>query len=316
MTLSTRSSIAGLGLLLLAACSGETPEDINTGYVEADWVYIAAPQSGWLVEQTISEGDTIAVGDTLFRLDTDAEQAALAEAQARVRQSGAEARNIESGARAPEIRALQARLAEAEARLVRAVTDRDRIMPLVEAGVEPSGLGEQLNSDVAAAEAAVEALKQDIAVATLAGRPAAREAADAATESAQASVESAQYRLNQRTIISQVSGRVEEVFLTQGEYATAGAQVLAVLPADGMKVRFFVPQAELPQIAMGDSIQVTADGLGAPTTATVSYISASAEFTPPVIYSRNVRDKLVFLIEADLPSSTRLLPGLPVEVNW
>lgn len=307
---------AALAAATLAACSGKPAEEPNIGYVEADWRYVAAPQSGWIVQQSVAEGDRIAAGDMLFRLDTTNEEAALAEADARVRQAGAEAQNIETGARAPEIRALQARLREAEARLSLLVADRDRILPLVQSGVVSRSRGDQIGADVLAAEAAVDAIRQDIAVARLSGRPAAREAAGAAAESVRAARESAAYRLSQRTVTAQLSGRVEEVLLQPGEYATQGQAVLAVLPDDGLKVRFFVPQADLPGIAVGQTVGIVADGLTAPVRATVSNIATDAEFTPPVIYARGTRDKLVFLVEADLEAGTSLRPGLPVEVTW
>ncbi len=312
----TRPLVAPLLVVMMAACSGKTPTAPNIGYVEADWRYIAAPQAGWIVEQPVAEGDRFVAGDTLFRMDTTAEEAALAEAEARVRQSGAQAQNIETGAREPEIRALQARLREAEARLSRLTADRDRIQPLVAAGIEARSRGEQVAADVLAAEAAVDAIGQDISVARLSGRPAAREAADAAIESVLAARDSAAYRLSQRTVTAGLSGRVEEVLLEPGEYAMPGQPVLAVLPVDGMKVRFFVPQADLPGIAIGQTVKIVADGLTSPVRATVSNISTDPEFTPPVIYSRDTRDKLVFLVEADLEAGTPLLPGLPVEVSW
>jgi HlyD family secretion protein len=108
---------------------------------------------------------------------------------------------------------------------------------------------------------------------------------------------------------------VEEEFLDVGEYATAGAPVLAILPRDGLKVRFFVPQAELPGLALGHQVSVWADGLEQPVSAPISYIAPDAEFTPPVIYSKEARAKLVFLVEAELPAGTGLPPGLPVEVR-
>lgn len=302
-------------LIGLAACSaGEGAP--NIGYVEADWVYVAAPEAGWIVEQPVRAGTTISSGDLLFRLDTTAQEAVLAEAEARMRQSDAQARNIATGARAAEIRALEARLAEAEARLVQARMDHDRIVPLVELGLEPKARGDRVTSDVAMAEAAVEALKQDIAVARQAGRPAEREAADAATASARAAMASAAYRLSQRQVTAGMSARVEEVFLEAGEYATPGAPVLALLPEDGLKIRFFVPQAGLSTIELGEPVRVSADGLDAPLEAHISFISADAEFTPPVIYSRDAREKLVFLVEARVPAASPLKPGLPVEVVW
>lgn len=303
-------------VILTAACSAETADAPLIGYVEADWRYIAAPQPGRIIDLPVAEGGRISPGDLLIRLDAAAEEAALAEAEARVRQASAKADDIATGARPPEIRALQARLRESESRLAGLVTDLDRIRPLVQAGVEPRARADQLETDVLAAEAAVESLRQEIAVAELSGRPAARSAAAAEIASLQAARDNAAYQLQQRTVTAAFDGRVEELLLAPGEFASAGQAVLAVLPDDGLKVRFFVPQADLPRFAIGTRVDVLADGLAAPVGAIVSNIATDPEFTPPVIYSREAREKLVFRVEADIETGAPLLPGLPVEVSW
>ncbi|MCA8902317.1 MAG: HlyD family efflux transporter periplasmic adaptor subunit [Hyphomonas sp.] len=305
-----------LGALLLAACSQQDGPKPHIGYVEADWVYVAAPQGGWIVGQPVREGDKVQTGDLLFRLDETAQEAALAEAEARIRQSEAEVRNLSTGARTAEIRALEARLREAQARLTQAIAERDRLTPLIEDGIVASSRADTIEAEVDAANASVDALKQDIAVARLAARPAVQDAAAAATESAKAASESATYLLQQRSIVAGIDGSVEDIFLRPGEYAVPGAPVLALLPQDGLIVRFFVPQAELPSIRLGTPVRIVADGLGAPFEAPVSYISPQAEYTPPVIYSRDARQKLVFAVEARVSASSGLHPGLPVEVAW
>lgn len=302
--------------LALGGCTGTEAPEAHIGYVEADWIYVASPQAGWIVEQPVHEGMDVEAGDILFRLDTQAQEAALAEANARIAQSGAQARNMSTGAREAEIRALQARLDEARARLTKAEADKTRILPLVERGLEPQARGDTVSAEADMAAAAVAALTQDIAVARQAARPAEREAADALTVSAEAARDSAAYRLSQRTVTAAVPGRVEGVFLKTGEYANPGAPIVALLPVDGLKVRFFVPQAQLPEVSLGQPVTIRADGLPASIEATVSYISSTAEYTPPVIYSKGSRDKLVFLVEARVATSTGLKPGLPIEVVW
>ena len=162
----------------------------------------------------------------------------------------------------------------------------------------------------------MKAAEEQVTSARLAARPAEREAANAVVESAQASRETAAYRLDQRRVVSDMSGRVQEVFQRTGEYVVPGKPVLSVLPDDGLKVRFFVPEAELSKIRLGANVQVHVDGQAAPVTGRVSYISSDAEFTPPVIYSRDARDKLVFVVEAKVPTDEGLHAGLPVEVVW
>src|SRR5262249_25392757 len=99
-----------------------------------------------------------------------------------------------------------------------------------------------------------------------------------------------------------------------GEMVPAGRPVLAILPPGNLKVRFFVPQATLPQIAYGDNVAVACDGC-AGQTAKVSFIAKSAEYTPPVIYSLEERNKLVFLIEALPDQPDKLRVGQPVDVR-
>ena len=94
----------------------------------------------------------------------------------------------------------------------------------------------------------------------------------------------------------------------------ASRPILALLPPGNIKVRFFVPEAELPRFAYGDSVTVRCDGCADDIVARVSFIAKSAEFTPPVIYSLQERSKLVFLIEALPIEPAKLRVGQPVDV--
>ena len=306
--------LGALGIALLAGCSGDDKKHL--GYVEVEWVYVSAPQAGWVVEQTVETGTRVAAGDLLFRLEADEQEATLAQADAQLQQARAEAENLSTGARQPEIEAREARLAEARARLSRAERDLARILPLVEQGIEPASRGDQVKAEAEMARAAVKALEREVEVARLAARPGQREAAGAATAAAQAQRDIAAYRLSERSVSARKAGRIKEIFLREGEYATPGAPVVALLPDDGYKARFFVHQSELPALTVGGEVSISADGLSTPVSARITYIAAEAEFTPPVIYSKDTRGKLVFLVEAALPEGTGLHPGLPVEVRW
>jgi HlyD family secretion protein len=131
---------------------------------------------------------------------------------------------------------------------------------------------------------------------------------------AEARLNSSQTRLARRSMASPVTGTVQQVYFRPGEMVPAGRPVVAILPPGNLKVRFFVPESVLPSVAYGDRVSVRCDGCDDGITAKVSFISKSAEFTPPVIYSLDERKKLVFLIEAlpDQPEKLRL--GQPVDV--
>jgi HlyD family secretion protein len=90
--------------------------------------------------------------------------------------------------------------------------------------------------------------------------------------------------------------------------------VLAILPPGNLKLRFFVPEAVLPQLAHGERVTVHCDGCADDISAKVSFISRTAEYTPPVIYSLQERSKLVFLIEAFPDDPSQLRVGQPIDV--
>lgn len=140
------------------------------------------------------------------------------------------------------------------------------------------------------------------------------DAAQAALRDAQARFNSAQTRLNRRSVFSPVNGTVQEVYYRPGEMVPADRPVLALLPPGNIKVRFFVPKSVLPHIAYGDTVKIACDGCAGDLTAHVSFIAKQSEYTPPVIYSREERARLVFLVEARPENPGAVRVGQPVDV--
>lgn len=137
--------------------------------------------------------------------------------------------------------------------------------------------------------------------------------AQAVLREAEARLASAQTRLARRQVKSPVSGVVQQVYFRPGEMVSAGRPIISVLPPSNLKIRFFVPEGHLPKIAIGETIAVACDGCAA-STARISFISRTAEYTPPVIYSLEERHKLVFLVEARPERPEILRVGQPVTV--
>ena len=149
---------------------------------------------------------------------------------------------------------------------------------------------------------------------TAAGTERSLEEAEAALRTAEARLNSAETRLTRRKVASPVTGTVQQVYFRPGEMVSAGRPVAALLPPGNLKVRFYVPESVLPRLAYGDVVKVGCDGCAPDLTARVSFIASAAEFTPPVIYSRDERSKLVFLIEALPEKPQEFRVGQPIEV--
>jgi len=151
-------------------------------------------------------------------------------------------------------------------------------------------------------------------VKSAAGTERSLEEAEAALRTAQARLNSAETKLVRRKMASPVTGTVQQVYFRPGEMVPAGRPIVALLPPGNLKVRFYVPESVLPQLAYGDAVKVGCDGCAADLTARVSFVAGAAEFTPPVIYSRDERSKLVFLVEALPEKPQEFRVGQPIEV--
>ena len=139
--------------------------------------------------------------------------------------------------------------------------------------------------------------------------------AESSLRSAEARLNSARTRLERRRVASPVKGTVQEVYFRVGEMVQTGRPIVSLLPPDNTRVRFFVPQATLPKLHVGDRIAVTCDGCAGTLYARVSFLSAQAEFTPPVIYSQEERSRLVFRVEAMPEHAEEFRVGQPVSVS-
>jgi HlyD family secretion protein len=137
----------------------------------------------------------------------------------------------------------------------------------------------------------------------------------AAVREIEAKLNSSQTRLARRKVFSPATGTIQQVYFRPGEMVAAMRPVVSLLPPGNMKIRFFVPEADLPRLAYGQTIRISCDGCAGDIEARISFIAKSAEFTPPVIYSLEERTKLVFLIEARTDAPEKLRVGQPVSVS-
>jgi HlyD family secretion protein len=149
---------------------------------------------------------------------------------------------------------------------------------------------------------------------TNAGTQKAYDDAIQAQREAEARLNSAKTRLTRRKVLSPATGTIQQIYFRPGEMVAAGRPVVALLPPGNIKIRFFVPEAALPTISLNDTVTVRCDGCAPDLPARVSFISRTAEYTPPVIYSLEERAKLVFLIEARPQHPEYLRVGQPVSV--
>lgn len=305
-----------IAALLLAACGGDTSGSVLHGYVDADYVLVGAEASGRLTALPVARGQTIDAGALLFTLDDRDQRAALDQARAALAEAKASLDDLRTGKRPEEIRVLDAQLADAEAALTVAQKSYDRNRELLQRSVVSIAAIDQAKADLDSAAARVRVAQENRAVANLPARPDQIAAAEQKVAALAAAVTGAETDLTRRVQNAVKAGRIEEVFYQPGELVPAGQSVVSLLPADARKILFFVPEPDRSSVHPGQRVAISCDGCADGLFATVASIATDAEYTPPVIYSKESRAKLVYRVEAKPAGAARQLdPGQPVDIR-
>ena len=304
-------------LLLAALAACERPADnALLGYVEADYVYAAPISGGRIAAVGVKRGDAVKAGATLFTLDAVDETARRDQAAADLAEARARLADLEKGDRPEELAIIQAQLDAAKASMTLSVPRVERRRKMVKDRIVGEEQVDEAESALLADRGHIAEYTARLAAAKLPARIDQVVAAGQAVKAAEAALASAQWGLDQRSVLAAADGRVEDIYFRPGEAVNAGAAVLQLLPPANLKLRLYVPEPALGGYRVGQKLAIACDGCAAGQTATVSFIATTAEFTPPVIYSRDSRAKLVYLVEArpDDPAQP-WHPGQPVEAR-
>lgn len=297
---------AGLtGWLLLGR--GDAPaKDSFTGYVVSNDLYMASPVSGTLAELFVKRGQRIAAGDPLFRIDPTVRAAEAEQARAVI------------SANSAQVDQQEAALARARADLAAAQADVDRddaqLKRLTAAQQEKQGAVAALDIDQARATHEGALRRWDSARTQVDSAAAAVAAARAQLRQAQAGLTASERQLSELSPAAPRAGRVEDVMFKPGESVTANVPIVSIVPDGEVKVRFYVPQGRVNAYKPGRKVAIGCDGCATGMSAVVDFVASQPEYTPPIIYSLDARQKLVFLVEADPSDPTALVPGQPMDV--
>jgi HlyD family secretion protein len=308
--------LVALLILLLTGCSGSRGASYQ-GYVEGEFVYLASSQPGHLEHLAVARGQQVERGAQLFTLEAIDEKAQQLQAQQQLAAAEAQLADIETGKRPPEIAVIRAQLLQAQAVAHKSAQQRERD----EAQYRGGGISrEQLEATLAqaASDAAhVNELESQLDVARLPGRHQQLKAQYNQVQAARAALAQADWRVDQKSVAAPQAGLVYDTMFRQGEWVTAGSPVVRMLPPQNIKVRFFVPEPALGSLALGHRVSLHCDGCAADIPASVTYVSSEAEYTPPVIYSNETRNKLIYMIEAHPTpvDAVKLHPGQPLAVR-
>jgi HlyD family secretion protein len=289
------------------------------GYIEGEFVYVASPHAGALEHLAVQRGAQVKPGDPLFTLESVAEKAARDEAERRLSQAKANLADATKGKRPSELESAEAQLRQAQAALALAEKELARQEKMLRSPVTTTEEeADRSRSTRDQARQRVAQLEAELVTARLGARADLITAAEANVQALEAALAGAEWDLAQKRQNATQAGVVFDTLYREGEWIAAGRPVVVLLPPQNVKLRVFVPQARLGSLHVGDPVRIFVDGAKDAVTGKVSFISPRAEYTPPVIYSRDERNKFVFLVEATFENAAAALlhPGQPVDVQF
>jgi len=299
--------LIGVAVLAWYLFSGNKRERLLSGYIEGENLFLAAPVAGTISTIAAQEGQRVPAGAQLFTIDPATLSAQGEQARAQV----AEARTQIASA------AANAQQAEAEAVAASADVDKARRDLNRLLSVRGDDSAAVAGKDIDAARAALNAASARLAAAreTAQARRAQIAAAQAQESQAKGGEREVAIRVGQLAPPAPSNARVEDIFYRPGEWVAANQPVVSLLPDDRVKIRFFVPEQDVVRYRPGKTVHFSCDSCAAGLTAKIAYVSPRPEFTPPIIFSRDSRDRLVFMVEALPAKPANLMPGLPVDVE-
>lgn len=288
------------------------------GYIENKFSYISSSAAGKLTTLSVDRWQTVRQGDLLFKLEAAPESDELAKAEALMQQSLFQLKDLEKGARDTKLDEIRAQIDQAKAEISYNQKLWDRREALVGANQLEEDLLDQATRDLKKSNSLLAQYQANLADAMLPARINQIRAAAAGLNAAAAKVARAKWALGKKTVTAPEAGIIFDTFYNIGEKIPAYSPVLALIVPHNTHAITFIPEASLSTIQLNDKADISCDSCPNNISGYVSYISNVAEYTPPVIYSRESRSKLLYQVEISFTDeiAKQLHPGQPVDVTF
>jgi HlyD family secretion protein len=288
--------VAALAVVAAACRHDDGDENRYQGVIEYEERDLAFEVLGRIIELPAVEGQTVRAGDLMARLDDTLEKSArearAAEAQALRDQLSL----LKSGARAEDIRAMEAQVRAARASESLLRTNTQRMRKLQEGQAATPASVDQMASDLNRATAQREGLEQNLSALRRGARPQELEMALHRLAAAEAEVALEDTRIARYALRADNPGEVLHVHFELGEMAAIGTPVVTLADTSHPYADVFVPQAAIGGIRVGAPARVRVDAVPNELDGKVERISRRTEFTPRYLFSRGERTNLVIRV--------------------
>ncbi|MFG1347430.1 HlyD family efflux transporter periplasmic adaptor subunit [Xanthobacter autotrophicus DSM 431] len=266
----------GAGAWYLASRSRAVPPGFayGNGRIEATQVDVATKAAGRVLDVLVEEGDFVRQGEVVAHMDVADTAAALRTAEARAseaRQSRDTASHV---------------VEQRKGELDLATKELERQEILVSKGFATEQKVDQYRTTKLTAAAALAAAQSSLA------------ASESAIRAAEAEVERLTRLVEDGTLVAPKSGRVIYRLAEPGEVLAAGGKVLTFIDLSDVYMTIFLPAAEAGSVALGAEARLLLEPLpDRAVPASVSFVSARAQFTPKQVETQRERDRMMFRVK-------------------
>jgi HlyD family secretion protein len=318
--------------VLLSACHEPEPATALrvSGHVEATEVHVASEVAGRILDLRVKEGDRVAAGDVIARLDTRDTELQMQRARAERAAADAQVRLLKAGAREEDIRQADAQVLAAEADVTTieaelrvAQMDLERFETLLQANAGSRKQRDDAMSrvDVArerqrGARERVQAAREAAARLRAGARKEEIDAAVARVAGVDAQLAVLKKAKGDAEVLAPAAGIVTQKLAEAGEIAAPRTPLVVITDLDHAWANLFVPEPMIPRIKLGQAATVFTDAGGQGLMGSVTFISPKAEFTPRNVQTAEERSKLVYRIKVGVDNASGVLkPGMPVDAD-
>ncbi len=306
--------LAILLLIFLSACGG-SQENQYQGYIEGENTYLASPYSGTLMQLGVQRGERVTKGQFLFQLDENPQIMLLKKGGQDIAQAKHMLNDLNEPLRPQEIAAIKAQIAQVEANISLAELRVKRYQHLYEKNASAKDTLDEAIENLTKQQKLKDQYVANLQLGEHGSRDEQIRAQEKKIESLTSEFEVAKWELAQKRMKAPNAGIIFDTYFTIGAFVGAGQAVLSLLSYDHVYAIFFVPKEDLARIKIGQEIMLSCDGCNKTEAAIVRYISPEAEYAPPLVYSRENHEKIVFRIKASVKDYQYFKPGLPVTVT-
>lgn len=291
-----------------------TPRPLFQGYVEGENLYLAAPYEGKLVKKAVSRGDHVDKDQVLFQIDPKPESMAVEQLAEGQKEAEYLTIDLEKPRRALEIQALEDQVYIVDASLALANIRLKRYNELYQKQAVDLDHVDEARSYVKQLEATKAQAVANLDLGMMGARVDQIKAQHARLSQAHLALSLGMWKLSQKTVSAPTDGLIFDTYYQEGEFVPAGHPIASLLPRENIRIEFFVPARTLPKLQLNQTVEFTCEGCASVNKAVINYISPEAEYIPPLVYSRENSDKVVFRIKAKIVDPLQFKPGQPVEI--